>query len=101
MSKHTHGPWDVHEWALGWSISARNAHYTVCQLYDCINAEANARLIATAPDLLTSIKELLEICRWKCSPNDEVLLANGKSNEHAMINAIAAINRAEGKEQDQ
>ncbi|AMV35684.1 hypothetical protein VN12_26565 [Pirellula sp. SH-Sr6A] len=58
--------------------------------------EGNACLFAASPDLLQSLRELLEICRWKCSPNDEVLLPGGKTNHQAMIEAMEAIAKAEG-----
>jgi len=40
-------------------------------------------------------KDLLEICRIKCSPTDEVWRADGISNEQVMIAAMATIKRAE------
>jgi hypothetical protein len=53
-------------------------------------------LVLAAPELLASCKDLLEICRWKCSPHDEVILPGGKSNHQAMLDATAAISKAEG-----
>ena len=43
--------------------------------------------------ILDSCKELLEICRVKCSPSDEVILSGGRTNEQAMRDAVAAIER--------
>ena len=51
MSGHTPGPWSADKWAPKWTVSAPEAHYSVCHLEDCNNAEANARLIAAAPEL--------------------------------------------------
>ena len=41
--------------------------------------------------ILDSYKELLEICRVKCGPSDEVILPGGRTNEQAMRDAAAAI----------
>jgi heme exporter protein D len=46
-------------------------------------------------DLVLAAKDLLEICRVKCSPTDEVWRADGVSNERVMIAAIKAIHEAE------
>jgi len=46
-------------------------------------------------DLLVVARDLLEICRIKCSPTDEVWRADGISNEQVMIAAMATIKRAE------
>jgi hypothetical protein len=54
-----------------------------------------AQKLAASPALLDSLHELLEICRYKCSPLDEIILPSGKSNERAMIDAMAAIAEAE------
>jgi len=56
--KHTPGPWKADNWATGWTVSAPDSHYSVCHLEDCNNAEANAHLIAAAPDLLEACKNL-------------------------------------------
>ena len=44
---------------------------------------------------LDCLKELIEICRVKCSPLDEVILPNGKTNHAALIDAIYVANEAE------
>ena len=38
--------------------------------------------------LLNSLNELIEICRFKCGPFDEVILNNGKSNQQALITRL-------------
>jgi len=48
-------------------------------------------------DLLVVAKDLLEICRIKCSPTDEVWRRDGISNEQVMIAAMATIKRVETK----
>ena len=46
-------------------------------------------------DLLLIAKDLLEICRCKCSPTDEVTRADGITNEQVMIAAMRTIERIE------
>lgn len=41
--------------------------------------------------LENSLAELLEICRWKCSPTDDIVLTNGKPNAAAMADAMAIL----------
>lgn len=48
-------------------------------------------------DLLLVAKDLLEICRIKCSPTDEVWRRDGISNEQVMVAAMATIKRAESE----
>jgi hypothetical protein len=54
--------------------------------------------------LLDSFKELIEICRVKCSPLDEVILPNGRTNHEALVDAVTIALRAThallGHEQD-
>jgi len=66
--KHTPGPWKADNWATGWTVSAPDSHYSVCHLEDCNNAEANAHLIAAAPDLLETAKALVIDLMTKCEP---------------------------------
>jgi hypothetical protein len=44
--------------------------------------------------VLAALNELIEICRWKCGPNDEIVLPNGRSNHNALIDAVQAANTA-------
>ena len=70
MSKHTPGPWlinreseDVIEGKL--SIESVNAEtqlsYFIAQVDGCKSQEANARLIAAAPDLLEALDDAMDM----------------------------------------
>ena len=82
MSKHTQGPWKVYEanrdtMHIGTVSTEPDAGWkyeTICHLYEDVadnydtnnefklfdNAEANALLIAAAPDLLAALQSMLE-----------------------------------------
>ena len=44
---------------------------------------------------LESLKELIEICRVKCSPLDEVILPNGRTIHDALVEACWVVKEAE------
>ena len=44
---------------------------------------------------LECLKELIEICRVKCSPHDEVILPNGRTNHDALVEAVEVANMVE------
>ena len=46
-------------------------------------------------EMLMVLKDLLEICRIKCSPLDEITRPDGISNEQVMIGACNLIKRVE------
>ncbi len=48
-------------------------------------------------NLLATVKELLEICRWKCSASDSVVLPHGRTNHQALIDATALLDAIENK----
>lgn len=53
-------PWAADKWATGWTVCAPDAHYSICHLEDCNNAEANAALIVEAVnqhDALVAVAE--------------------------------------------
>lgn len=92
-SKHTPGPWHVHDrWYIGTVGEGIRTH---AEVKCCVNVpahdheqhEANARLIASAPDLLAAVKELLEV-RTGDGLLDPACAAFGR--------AQAAIRKAEG-----
>ena len=61
MSAHTPGPWETSVNDEGqWDVCAEGGGDMVADLADCPeSAEANARLIAAAPDLLAALKAVL------------------------------------------
>ena len=102
-AKHTPGPWHKgtgngegfvfanHDGRTRLE-SGGTTRYSICQVSNGFEASedaANANVLAAAAELYDACKELLEICRWKCSPTDEVILASGKTNHDAMIEASA------------
>ena len=42
-------------------------------------------------ELVDALQDLVEICRVKCSPNDEVISQSGKTNHQALILACRAL----------
>ena len=54
MSAHTPGPWDV----PNKSVKIRGCNFLATVHWEDDEAEANARLIAAAPDLLAAIRKL-------------------------------------------
>jgi hypothetical protein len=48
--------------------------------------------------VLSALKELIEICRVKCSPLDEVILPNGRTNHEALVSAVQVAEEAEQPE---
>jgi len=57
-TSHTPGPWEVFESHTGIYILDSAEQAAVCKLEWCLEAEANARLIASAPELLAVLKRL-------------------------------------------
>ena len=101
MNTHTHthtpGPWKTVLSASTRAVTTANEapkQATICRLFsECVafepgEFEANASLIAAAPDLLAALVEMLEASE---RPVDERWLSNVRSH------AIAAISKAEGR----
>ena len=58
QTSHTPGPWEVFESHTGIYILDSAEQAAVCRLEWCLEAEANARLIAAAPELLALLKRI-------------------------------------------
>ena len=57
-TKHTLGPWRVHE---GWGLTVESSKCRIASIASAeYNAEANAHLIAAAPDMLEALERVLE-----------------------------------------
>lgn len=97
----TPGPWKASKWATGWTVSATDYHYSVCHLEGCNNADANARLIAAAPDLLQALKMLCPLTHLQtCKGLRYIPLCTAEREEHCTCGAAkarAAIAKATGK----
>lgn len=93
MSKHTPGPWDItiscttmgEMFGVPGSKRIRYWSYNLHQNETEVEAEANARLIATAPELLEALKSALQTAEFERHPH------RGWQDE-----AKAAIAKAEG-----
>jgi hypothetical protein len=65
MSQHTPGPWEIDQAIRhGFTVYSQQAGFIVGYMdeegrYGAVESEANARLIAAAPDLLEALEELL------------------------------------------
>jgi hypothetical protein len=95
MSKHTPGPWNNNKWnchehqisALGGTVAlVSHSHSLISEE----SADANARLIAAAPDLLEACKALIEL------PEIHEALKSGRARTIEPLHmARAAIAKAE------
>lgn len=101
-AKHTPGPWWVDEPLEdgGTEPIVANAQWVICEVADGIDEdgamEANARLIAAAPDLLAALENLtpiLEAAESNASGNPEWKWVSSRINT-----ARAAIAKAEGRQ---
>lgn len=95
MAKHTPGPWNVkkpNDVNINFWIEVRGGGYKslICETTNCLGhggtSEANARLIAAAPDLLAALKMI------SCAYLGAVVWRDGAFLEVAR----AAIAKAEG-----
>ena len=57
-TSHTPGPWEVFDSHAGLYVIDSAEQSAVCKLEWCLEAEANARLIASAPEMLAVLKRL-------------------------------------------
>lgn len=104
-SKHTPGPWEAYVnnsqgYALGVMVCSggrAGGNENLCDIRDphgfeggVAEAEANARLVAAAPDLLAALNELYDICLMQGG-------TFGMLHQKEMAQACAAIAKAESK----
>jgi hypothetical protein len=89
-TSHTAGPWKAVAGLYNWNVttSAKPRTFNICTINaDRAEQDANARLIAAAPDLLAALKAMMvtesELRDVNCT---------------VMQNAFAALAKAEGRE---
>lgn len=84
MTKHTPGPWQVDK-TYGLIMAGNEIEIAACHAGRGADAEANARLIAAAPEMLDAL-EKIESC---LSPDDNDIAA--KAVRHAIAKAKGLI----------
>lgn len=96
MTKHTPGPWTIGRNQAGhnaiWAMNAlpiAQIHYVVG------DGDANARLIAAAPELLEALNYVLEQSKWGASTATDVDLESRLNNIRDEVQA--AITKATGE----
>lgn len=99
-TKHTPGPWKLSESAsrviLGKSEHSGLMGVCVMQNAQSEHYDANARLIAAAPDMLTALEELFKHCAMIHKYGGEA--SNVREADRAQQLALAAIAKARGKQ---
>ena len=86
---HIPGPWEVFDSHTGLWVMDSAEQGAICKLEWCLEAEANARLIAAAPEMLVALKQLIgymDAGNWADMRIDGI--------KHA---ARAAIDKVEGR----
>lgn len=96
--KHTPGPWHINEdqkdcGAGKLSIEAKD-EYFIAQVDESVSQEANAKLIAAAPELLEALRELDECY---CEAGNDLSKEDRHRHRMTLIKARAAIEKATGK----
>lgn len=94
MSKHTPGPWEIEEhYHFGYRWISGPEHSQLAQVVWCmeyedrsLGCEANAHLIAAAPELLEALENLLKVHEGE-----------GGTQHHAGDMARTAIAKAKGE----
>ncbi len=93
MSKHTPGPWELHETSSGGAIVSRGQVQSLQ-----VVPVADARLIAAAPDLLESSADLLGWIERQLVPTYSDRKPIPENLEAAILKTKAAIAKAEGRD---
>ena len=92
-TEHTHGPWRIDgKTRFGDFTISAGQNVKACEFVAKTQSEANARLIASAPDLLHALK---------CLVRETSFLIHGDGTNGAIVaneisNAIATIGKGEG-----
>lgn len=102
MSKHTPGPWEVHSEPQGtWIMPPDPSGEPIAKMTRWSAVEADARLIAAAPDLLEALRPFAarEECEIGVIPNEDDDLHNQACGEcGTILIARRAIAKAEGRD---
>ena len=88
MNKHTPRPWRTIESTNKTMRTVVGPDFPGQGYIADVNGEANARLIAAAPELLEALKQFVDYYESMQGHKDNSVIRNGK----------AAINKAEGRE---
>lgn len=89
MSKHTPGPWNIRQCGSGWAIDFNEDQE---QVVDYVYEEADAHLIAAAPNLLECLEMIV-------AEADSYTARTGKPVYNWLDGSRAAIAKARGEKE--
>ena len=91
----SHSPWKAEFGRSGWCVLSARGEGVAYVRQDMIHGESNARLIASAPDLLRALEQLLETAE---SLNDWLVSDGSINGEHELFKKVRAIiSKAKGE----
>jgi PAS domain-containing protein len=97
QATHTPGPWEISKNEAGeLDICEAGAGNMIADLAKCKNAEANARLIAAAPDLLEALRGSVEWLRTLREENEAAVIESAPDG-FSLCDAEGIIAKAEGR----
>jgi hypothetical protein len=101
MSAHTPGPWKIEDGRVIQGRAFDQSYRNICDLVrgqTPESADANARLIAAAPDLLAALQEALDFAEDREDVNDgDYGIPEANAHMRLAMMLRAAIAKAEGK----
>ncbi len=94
-TRYTPGPWTIEPRKCGFGYWVDATNKAICEIMHDENAEADARLVSAAPELLESLRMVMNVLPAE-PPAAGKLIGAERRHYDAIMAAKAAIRKAEG-----